>query len=146
MLLRPARAMRLLLALALLLAPLAAARPVCVELGCVAAEDRDGDRAPDWVNVATSVEHALTLNLNLNRTNATYEAAASTEETLDPSHTVVAYGYGAPGNRTVVVVEANEADEETGDVTTLAWAWVAVAPDEDGDGAPEVDRDASFLP
>lgn len=145
----------LLLALCLA-APLAAAevpsrQTFCTALGCAQVDDRDGDRLPDWTNLALAAAGAAYLNANANRTNLSYQGGATAEE-YEPLHVdelggapgVDAWGYanltsrsGGPGfNDTDAHAEAYALDHETGEARTLRSETVYAA-DDDRDGVPD---------
>lgn len=117
---------RLLLAtaIALLLAPAASAVGLprvsqCVELGCVQLQDNDEDGSYEWANAAFSIGPAAALNANRDANATLVEAIVTTEETLDPYHTVS------------TIVYANTTD----DGAREAWVFATLLEGDEGTGA-----------
>lgn len=136
-----------LLLVLLLLAPSAAARPICTQYGCANAEDRDGDGDIDWATLATSIDHQLTLNALYNESTLYLQGDAGTEEIGEEYH-FVAFQMWADENggadEAWLFVEAREGDEESGS-TQLGWAYL-VLDDADGDGVPAPALTHDLLP
>lgn len=89
--------------LALLVLPLASATPLCVEAGCVALEDRDGDGAPEWASVALAGPlETYDAHATLNGTHPGWAATLGAPEGSPTGAYVSAHGRGlyaaaAPG-------------------------------------------------
>ena len=137
------------LAVALALAPAAAAEPaetirLCSEVGCVVAQDTDGDGEYDWTNVALVPGglHAAGVFVNVNRTDLEWDAALGTEESGEVTgiemaefHVLFVGGVVTP-EETTTFVDLEQGNEETGEWTPLAGAVLTVS-DPDGDRVPD---------
>lgn len=135
-----------LLAIALLLSSLSpGASAACVELGCVHATDTDGDAVPDYVLVATAVDHAGALNAYADKDEAYSELIVSSEERGDPSHNLQVLTYANAGGTAAVFVAFHQVDEATGEqVQMVAFSFAAI--DTDGNGLPDDLQADTVLP